>query len=554
MRAHARTSWERRAAWLGAGLLLGIGAWLRLHALGAQIVADDEMHSLRALRYLSAGQVYGHFYETDTAAPLTLLQMGIGRLVGLSEWTVRLPGLGAGLAALVVFPLLVWRAAGPGLGLVFLGLLSISPQLVYYSRYGRPYMPSCFFAFVAILAFLRWWSHGGRAAAGAYAACGAAAVWFSPPAAPAVATPLFFAAGLALSGRAGARAQRLRALLGPSLALVLALAALLAVPLLTSATAVLGKSGRGHPDATTLAAVARLFAGSRFPAFAAAVFGLAALGAGVGFARWPLLTGLAVSVVAVQLAAVWIAAPSVVEVPAVFARYAVAALPFLLLLASMALVALARFPIAGRPWPLPALATATALALALALGPLPRVYQAPANFTNHAEYQFTYRSFPWAPAEIVPAFYCQLARDPDPYSILEAPWYYYWHANRFHRYQRIHHKDVYVGFTRPPPGWDATINRWPFGGPYAFDRFVDLDDPAALAAKPVRYVVVHKQLPVEMPSRTMAPGERGFEVAGLLAALRERHGDPVFEDEWIAAFRVDGVREAPRPADAPRCP
>lgn len=175
------------------------GALLRVYDIAGQVVADDEMHSLRSLKQYTASHVFTHFFGADISTPMALLQRVIGNQVGLSEVTTRLPVLAAGLAALVVLPARARRHFGAPVALVFAALVAISPQLIYYSRYGRPYMVCIVLVFCAVFSFVRWWSEGGWTSAATYVPAGASAVWFSVAVAPSVLTPIGWAAARTLT-------------------------------------------------------------------------------------------------------------------------------------------------------------------------------------------------------------------------------------------------------------------------------------------------------------------------------------------------------------------
>ena len=68
--------------------------------------------------------------------------------VGWSELWLRLPSLLAGVASLIVLPVASRRWLGLRAQSTFCGLLAVSPILIYYSRYSRPY------AVVVLLTFL----------------------------------------------------------------------------------------------------------------------------------------------------------------------------------------------------------------------------------------------------------------------------------------------------------------------------------------------------------------------------------------------------------------
>lgn len=539
----------RIAAWLAFASFLVLGVWLRCWAVGDQIVSDDEMHSLNALQWDSPWTIFTTFYEADISTPMTLIQMGIGATTGLSEVTARGPMLVAGIATLVILPWFAWREFGPVVALIYAGLLSISPLLVFYSRWGRPYMITALLCGVAYFAFLRWWRTRERGAGAAYVLASALAAWFSVPAAPSVATPLAVGVVLALAEQSAV--DRRRSLAGIAVltfALMLLLALLLAPPLMTAPAALVSKAGAGHVDRNTLELVAQLFAGTADVRLIGAFWTVTMIGAVVGLRRWPTITVLVLTGLVVQVAAIMVAAPAYAEASSVFARYASSMLPMLLLCVAMAFGELDRVPFVRPQWLLPMVFSAASMALLFARGPLPPMFTAPNNFTNHGHYQSSYGGVGPPSPNRASGFYCAIARQDDSFSILETPWFYPWPANMFHSYQLLHRKDVFIGFSAPEQPSPHHISDWPFEGPFRFDRFANLDDENGLARTRARYAVVHKDLGAEMGQ--FMPGiQPAFPAVRVITSLRERHGEPVFEDAQLVAFRVDGTPE-PRWSEA----
>src|SRR6185369_15970627 len=117
---------------------------------------------------------------------------------------------------------------------VLAALLAVSPILVFFSRYARPYAIALFCALGAVMAFRAWWFRGGRRFAAAYVALGALACWLLVIVAPFVLGSflVFGIAGLRVPGRRLAGLKRL-ALLGSATLAVLAV--LLGPPLAVDA-------------------------------------------------------------------------------------------------------------------------------------------------------------------------------------------------------------------------------------------------------------------------------------------------------------------------------
>jgi len=520
--------------------VVAVGTFLRCDRIAAQIVADDEFHSLQAMLAGSPRYIATHFFLYSNSTPQTLLQMAIGRSVGISELTLRLPMLAAGVASLVLLPLWARRLVGSRAALVFATLLAISPQLVYFSRFGRSYMIVTLLVFAAFYAFTRWSRDGGRAHAAAFVACGALAIWFHLFAAPTLAAP--FLAGAVDAMRAPNRRERwarLARLFGLGVALLAALALLAGPALLDFDSRLRSKIGEGHPDRRMLMRGALLLAGTRHAWLAALFWTGVVAGVGVGLSRHQKLSTLLLAALLLQPLAICFISPTQIEIGQVFARYNAWVLPFALLFLALALGALGDLSVGITGKAFSRHAGLVLCAALLALGPLPRIeshrYD---NFTNHAELQHRYTEpAPLPDSEIAP-FYRMLASEPGEFSIVEVPWVSAWLRNRFRRYQLVHHREVLIGFVRPSRS-PASVDEWPFGGFFRFRRFVDLGDAQTLASfaqRGVRYVVVHKDLNAEMRHDPFPPSVLP-ELEPLLERLHSQFGAPVYEDAALSVFR-----------------
>ncbi|RIL08062.1 MAG: hypothetical protein DCC71_01010, partial [Proteobacteria bacterium] len=163
--------------WLHALFALAIGIWLRVHGFAAQIPISDEWHGLQAAAQESYLRLATLMTAGATSIPYNLYLRWLLHEVGWSEWTIRLPALAAGIATVALAPLLLRRTIGAR-GAALTGvLLAISPLLVLYSRYARPYSLVVLLALVALLACHRWATTGSRRAAVALVAACALAAW-----------------------------------------------------------------------------------------------------------------------------------------------------------------------------------------------------------------------------------------------------------------------------------------------------------------------------------------------------------------------------------------
>jgi predicted membrane-bound mannosyltransferase len=136
------------------------GAFLRLDGVSHELIVSDEWHGLHAAALVGYGELFSLMTPGATSIPLNLYYKALLDTVGWSEFGLRLPSLLAGIAALVVLPLV----SRPWLGLraraTFSALLAISPMLVFYSRYSRPYALVVLLTFVGLVACHTWWQTG----------------------------------------------------------------------------------------------------------------------------------------------------------------------------------------------------------------------------------------------------------------------------------------------------------------------------------------------------------------------------------------------------------
>ena len=516
---------------MGFVTILAFGGFLRLWQLPAQILADDEWHALNTLLHHDWWHIFRHFGHADHSIPLTLYYNLLANTLGLSEWSMRLPLLLAGLATVALLPWLLRTHLNRVEQSCLAVLLAISPLAVYYSRMARPYALSSLLVFLALLALLAWWRNRRLSWGLSYILCTALAAWLHPVTlAFSGAGFLFIAASQAMES---VRIRRWRpawemALLG--LCTALPLMVLLGPPLATDWKSLSAKTGEHVIEPATLWQSVELLAGTGNAWIAAAWLVVGLLGISVSLRRSPAASGfwiwsafLPATVIALTNAA-WI------HHALVFTRYN---LPTLLIYSAFVAIGMAALtrPL-GRLQPY---ALATVFAIMFLLGPLPRLLAVPNQFTGHMSYQFDYNmqrnvyNHHLAPARI-PAFYQWLGETPSRYTIIVAPWHMEWHHNPLHFFQEVHRQAMLVGFT------DGLCAQGRYGE-YAelttkklkMRHFVHL---AALRESQVvaDFLVLHRNHPEGAP-----------EVPDLdrcIQAMEARFGAPVFEDVDLLVFRL----------------
>src|SRR5688572_19489011 len=120
------------------GLICVLGLVPRLWNLPAQVMSDDEMHTVRTAVSLPVSDILVAYQPVDNCIPLTALwRVVIDAGVRPGEMLLRLPAVLSGALLLLVAPWWAARRIGRGAALALAALLALSPVLVFYSRIAR---------------------------------------------------------------------------------------------------------------------------------------------------------------------------------------------------------------------------------------------------------------------------------------------------------------------------------------------------------------------------------------------------------------------------------
>jgi hypothetical protein len=531
----------RRSAFLAAlGLIFVLGLIPRLWNLPAQVLSDDEMHTVRAAVSLPVSSLLVTYQLVDHCIPLSALWRALLD-AGLrpSEMHLRGPALLCGALLLLAAPVWAARRIGPGTALALAALLALSPGLVFYSRIARSYAPAVLFSFGAVAAFEAWWRRPSWRAGALYVALAALAVWFHLGAATFVVAPFLFAAGDLLARR---DRERLRPLIWLGLAIGCAFLAFLAPALESLLFLILSKQGKGAGlGFAEILRVLQLEAGSARPAAAALFWLVTAFGFLRLFRVDRRLALYSATVVLGHLAGLLLLAPEAHDIPLVFQRYLLVALPWILLWPAAAL---------GQPWPArrwrraqPALAAA-ALALLAAAGPFAEPEIRRSSFAHHNDYVGYYAPRPKPRPRQMSRFYRMLAKAGPREAVLEYPWVPIWRLNRsFYLYQELHGRELVVSSPRKV----LADPRLRFGNQVPAT-------PEAFLSSRARWVVIHRDLgeeeerwpePGAYPQPEVLPRfRRLFRYAGpsMIHRLRRAWGPPDQSDRWVAVWDLERVR------------
>jgi hypothetical protein len=523
---------------LGVAIATVLGAWLRLHGLGEQVVQDDEWHAIHKLMASGYADIFRSFGMADHSIPLTLLYKAIAETTGLTEINLRIVQVAAGIALIPLCAFLALRAtANRASAMLCAFLVAGAPFLVLYSRLARPYSITTL-ATVLVLALLwRWRETRGLGVAALACALAASSAWLHPISAvfPAVAILFIFAEDL--------RARKpIREIMALAFAMASAMAALLAAPVVHDFASLSAKAGGNFAGGYTLARVLSLFAGGLPDAMTVVVVAIAGFGATRLFRVRRALAAYLVVIAVVPVVVFAVLGAAWVHQGHTFARYVLPVQVVFLMWFAFGVASLVRVflgPAAPRAEMLVALATAVAY---LALNPAIRQVETLGPWYGHAYHQFDYVGSHNAAAlqyqdYDAPEFYKELGKLPAGSApVIEAPFTYEAPANSLAYFRLFHRQPETIGLLHDLCLAGPYYGEVPKDARFRFRNFVFLDDRDAVLASGARYLLLHLD---QLHGRPFAEAGR------CTAALTRLYGAPIHADKRLAVFDL-------RPATSPR--
>jgi hypothetical protein len=451
---------------------------------------------------------------------------------------MHLPMLYAGIALLVIAPLLLRRHASPPVLAAWIALLAISPLLVYLSRTARPYALTCPLVFVAIVAFRNWWrgTRHARAWGTTYVIAGFLAGWLHLVTLPFTLLPFVYAGWRALAHPAS-RERTIARLVPFALAIAVPLAVVLVPPLVSSRAELAAKTAADSVTWDSAYRTLLMLFGISSPWLIAVCVLLCVVGARRAASRDADDFRYVAFVCIGAALAIIVARPQWIQHPLVLGRYLLPALPFLLLLLAEGAIALVDRIGAFAP----AAAACAAVGLFFA-GPIPGYLYWPNQFMGHQRFQFDYDPAhnPYVleiPKEPIPAFYRELAkRPPGSATLIEAPWRLESNFDPHPWYQQVHRQLVKIGLVTPTCGvrdfgdYPASVTE------LRFRNFVHLSDVLAGHASGADYLVMHV-VPWKTPPDATVDWP---DVEACLPTIRARLGEPIYRDDRIVVFGLRG--------------
>jgi len=546
------TGVQARRAWLALLLVaVVVGAFLRSWQLGSQILLDDEWHAInKLLRATDARDIATHFGLADYSIPLTLYYRFLYLHGGLGDWGMRLPMLLAGVGLLVLAPwftrhLLSWSTRS-----VWVGLMALSPLMIYHARTARPYAITTLLCFVAIFAFRAWWQAGERRWRWAllYVAVTFLAGWLHLIALSFALAPLLYYGLFALrdsvaAATRGAGLRRLRDVIALGLCTAAPLALALLPPLLNDAASLAAKTGTDSATPESIYRTLLICFGIASPCVLALFAALGALGVRSLWRRDRDFVAYASFVVLIGIAAIVASKAAWLQHPLNFARYIQPVVPFLLLaLGEGMIVALGFVRVdTGRA----GLAAAALVGVYFA-GPVPGYLYAPNQFMTDQYFQFDYDPahnpyltvLPHGP---IPDFYRQLGqRPPRSLTLVETPWSLETNHDPQPLYQAVHRQYIRIALTTPECGISDYGNYPESARGMQLSRFMHLSALLRGDSAGADYLVVHLRPWPEAEG----PPSGWPDIATCLPLIEQRLGAPVYRDADIEAFALKAATPA----------
>ena len=554
-----------------------IGVFLRLYQLDKQIIGDDEWHAIYISASKSFKYIISHFHFADNCIPLTIFYWMSLKTIGLNELVLRSLQLITGIGALILFPMIIKSVFNKKVVIIFVSLLAISPLLIYFSRYARPYIIVTFFSFISIFSFYFWIKQRKLHYAVVYVGTGILAPYFSLSSLASVAAPLLYVLFCVITAKTfcGRYYQvnfpPLRQLLIVGAALVSGISLWL-FPTINSIHSVTSKISLGSTNFNAIMSFFCLFAGSGNFTISLLMFLCLCYGFYLMFKQDKFLFGYFSVIITLQILSILIVRPHGLQDAIVIARYSIPCLPLWLLLIAVTLnhfsarvnSYLEMKKVRGSNY-FSVIIPLSFLLLIFLQGPIIYIYKNPNNFTNHNDYQYDYQHHSYQinqkKLDLFPEFYLELKRDKRDLTIIETPYLMFWPGNNFHIYQRYHGKNVLIGHTD-----DSFIS---FKSSYMHKKirlqnFVNINNQKSLKLSKAVYVVIHKDMLNESVNlRSSYPLEYAYNTRYLLGVksnrnIKKEHGNPskkqakdsiiklknifgipFYEDKWITVFEIN---------------
>jgi uncharacterized membrane protein len=562
-------------------LIAILGSFLRLFQIDKQVIGDDEWHGIFWATKASFSDILTHFHGSDNCIPLTAYYKLLLETIGLSEFGLHSLQILSGILSLIIFPFIIKSIFQKRISITFSFLLAISPFLIYYSRYARPYSIVVFLSFISIFSFYFWIKKNKKCYIIIYLLTATIAPYFHLFSLIPVITPLLYTATFhALEKRFFKQSDKT---VYPKLIHIFYVGILLLIglmvvflPTINSLGAIWQKvSGYEREiNSNTIIGAVNLFNGVESPLISIVFTSLFIYGLYLSYVKNKFLFGYLFSILSLQFLSLLILRPDSVQESIVFGRYSICCLPLWVLFISVGLddtsLRLGNL-ISKKGNKIHSISNIFLIGCFLAIflkGPIVTIYKNTNNFTNHNDFQNNYL-YSWTKTDLnslenpIPKFYFYLKETKDS-TIIETPFITSWIGNNYHIYQRLHAKNVIIGHTGTSYllysyYWQSVPIMHPN---IRLNNFVNIEDFEEIAKSNSSYIVVHKDLLNEFfymrknfpdndfkqIAESIEKNREVYDISYGLPAkteaeqsikfLKQTFGDPFYEDTLIVVFKI----------------
>ncbi len=499
---------------------------------------------------------------------------------GWSEILLILPSLIAGIASLLVFPLVLKRFFSARITIFFAFLFAVSPFVIFYSRVCRPYSIYTFLGFMSIWLLYEWSLSGRKKFGLLFVVNGVLCVYFHFVGVIFVFVPLCCVIIVKLMPKFP-RLPVLREKVLPGFTELIRVGCgiLIGLAILLTAAIIqrLPVSGLdpAHFTLHSILGFMQLLSGTSHLFLNILFYALLGIGLARIFLKSFLLGFMFTSVFAAYVFVLLVTKSNYAHMPLALARYIIPAFPMDYLLVAMGLDSLWQItaPLTGNKPVTKILCYGVAGCFLFGLAwtnPLWHTYASPNNFTKHLAFKRPCAPIDWAyprtsllfpigymiNENTTSSFYKGLANQPNIKKIIEYPMLLSSTLNPFYYYQRFHGKKVAVGYTLAIKGpqiepsaiihcdmmMDHVLSQVKDPGQLKFQNMVDILDMTAINNSRAELAIFHKNPILEI----LGPetGNTGSQYPGLplISAVSEAYrkffGKPIFEDRHIVVFKI----------------
>jgi hypothetical protein len=520
-------------SFVGAIFLAGI--LLRVYQLPSQIIADDEWHALYRAMIVNYSHIATHFGYADYSIPLTLYYKILSETVGLSEISMRLPSLIAGIFTPIVIPLLWRKHLDRNSYLFFVVMLTVSPLLIYFSRIARPYAITMLLSSTALVAAYRWWYELHNRWAIVYIFCTALAAYFHLASLLFTLVPVLICGSHAIgSALVGDKVLLLR-IIYLSFFLLAALAVVVGPPLYVDHVEFMSKGGVQSVKSHSLAGAVHLWAGTGNHLLLLVLMFVGLIGLTTMWNTDRTWFAWCAICSVIMFISVVVSRSAGIDEAIVLARYAIPIVPVLLMVIANGASRIFQLAQEGMGRYFASIVLGVGLFF---MGPLPDQTYYPNQFTGHmyfqSEYRFHANPYRYLRPHQIPEFYLTLSQlQPASINIVVAPWRYEWHRVNQNFYQEKHRQNIKIGFLGNLCGndWRGYTGEYPVEARgLSFMNFVHLGEVISGDDEWGDYVVFHNGPPNAY--------DQTSEALYCIDIFRDRYGDPLFEDSDITVFSL----------------